>query len=334
MRETVESIVIAFVLAFLVSHVRGRGVCDSDRLDGADADGPAQGRRLPEVRLSLPGQRERRRKRRSARDAPSDCVAGMCPMCHYVMPMRPDLPGNTCRKSRAATSTFSGRTTAIASWSTSTSTRSATRSAGTSSCSSFPATRKMNYIKRLVGLPGETLRIYQGDVFVGDKDATRQTKISRSPRKPPDKVLAMRQLVHDTNYDPAELDAAGWPLRWQPIASGDARRLESRERRSTATTCASDTRVDAAARRDGLAALRAHWCRTYDVWQRAGKLASRCAAGISPQPFGQDDRGQIRPRLITDANPYNGRVDRSHGAGQRQPGDRSARSRACTGSAT
>ena len=37
----------------------------------------------------------------------------------------------------------------------------------------FPGDAKMNYIKRLVGLPGETLRIYQGDLFVGDEDATQ-----------------------------------------------------------------------------------------------------------------------------------------------------------------
>ena len=40
-----------------VPHVRGRGVCDSHRLDGPDVDGPPQGPRLSEVRLLLSGQR-------------------------------------------------------------------------------------------------------------------------------------------------------------------------------------------------------------------------------------------------------------------------------------
>ena len=49
---------------------RGRGLRDSDRLDGADLDGTAQGNRLPAVRLHLHGQRRRRsRADRAGRQA-------------------------------------------------------------------------------------------------------------------------------------------------------------------------------------------------------------------------------------------------------------------------
>ena len=91
----------------------------------------------------------------------------------------------------------------------------------------FPGDAKVNYIKRLVGLPGEKLRIYQGDVFLG-KRRRREDKDFEIARKPPNKILAMRQLVHDTNYDPAELDAAGWPLRWHssPESGPDAWKVE------------------------------------------------------------------------------------------------------------
>ena len=54
-------------------------------------------------------------------------------------------------------------------------------------------------------------------------------------RKPADKVLAMRQLVHDTEYDPAELEAAGWPLRWHS-PPGRGRRLEVGKNDRRATT--------------------------------------------------------------------------------------------------
>lgn len=74
----------------------------------------------------------------------------------------------------------------------------------------FPGNSQKNYIKRLVGLPNEALMIYQGDVFAKDEAGDYQVL-----RKPPKKVMAMRQLVHDTNFDAAALAAIDWPLRWQ-----------------------------------------------------------------------------------------------------------------------
>ncbi len=81
----------------------------------------------------------------------------------------------------------------------------------------YPGDAKTNYIKRLVGLPGETVRIYRGDIYVrqdGDADFTIQ-------RKSPRKLRAMLQLVHDNDYLVDEHIASGrWPPRWQPD-SGD-----------------------------------------------------------------------------------------------------------------
>ena len=34
----------------------------------------------------------------------------------------------------------------------------------------FPGNAQMNYIKRLVGLPGETIRVYQGDLFTATSE--------------------------------------------------------------------------------------------------------------------------------------------------------------------
>ncbi len=81
----------------------------------------------------------------------------------------------------------------------------------------FPEDARMNYIKRLVGLPGEFLHIEGGDVY---------TRLSpRDPwqlaRKPPDKALAMMQVVSDTRHRPKDLVERGWPSLWQaqPIAA-------------------------------------------------------------------------------------------------------------------
>lgn len=81
----------------------------------------------------------------------------------------------------------------------------------------YPGNPKINYIKRLVGLPGETLRIRHGDVFTRDPvtaslpPAEQRFQIAR---KPADKVSAMLQVVDDSNHLSASLIAAGWPSRW------------------------------------------------------------------------------------------------------------------------
>lgn len=84
-----------------------------------------------------------------------------------------------------------------------------------------PADAKTNYIKRLVGLPGETLRIRHGDVFQLDPATAQRPPAQqqfRIVRKPPDKVLGMLQLVDDTRYIPPQLKAVGWPSRWSAVS--------------------------------------------------------------------------------------------------------------------
>lgn len=78
----------------------------------------------------------------------------------------------------------------------------------------YPLNARMNYIKRLVGLPGEKLLVKGGDVYVRNNDSEPWT----IARKPPHKIRAMRQAVADTKYQPAELIEAGWPSLWQPEA--------------------------------------------------------------------------------------------------------------------
>lgn len=77
----------------------------------------------------------------------------------------------------------------------------------------YPGGADTNYIKRLVGLPQETIRISRGDLFVRP-DGEPDFKIAR---KPPEKLLAMLQPVFDNDYAPAIIEQ-GWPARW--TASG------------------------------------------------------------------------------------------------------------------
>ena len=77
----------------------------------------------------------------------------------------------------------------------------------------YPGNPKQNYIKRLVGLPDETLTLRHGDVYVRPTGTDQRSQILR---KPGSTLLAMSQMVHDTNFVPKALVDQGFPSRWQP----------------------------------------------------------------------------------------------------------------------
>jgi len=80
-----------------------------------------------------------------------------------------------------------------------------------------PQDNHMMYIKRLVGLPGETLAIVRGDVFIRDGDG--EYRVATKPKSVQD---AMWQLVHDNNYIADHTKAPDAP-QWTP-ADGQADR--------------------------------------------------------------------------------------------------------------
>jgi signal peptidase I len=89
----------------------------------------------------------------------------------------------------------------------------------------YPGDPKVNYIKRLVGLPGEVLKIRHGDLHTLDPttaDEPPNRQGFRIARKPAEKVAAMLQLVDDTYYLPESLEKVGWPSRWSAVTPGDA----------------------------------------------------------------------------------------------------------------
>ena len=85
----------------------------------------------------------------------------------------------------------------------------------------WPEKPETNYIKRLVGLPNEIIRIKQGDLYLWDPDAAVSEQILR---KAPDKQRALQLMLYDDAFPPRELNAAGWPERWhgmRPAAEGE-----------------------------------------------------------------------------------------------------------------
>ncbi len=303
-RETVESIVIAFVLAFLFSTFEAEAFVIptgsmAPTLMGRhkDVDCPKCG-----YRYQVSASEE---QSDDPRVVPVDVVAGMCPMCHYVLPMRSNLPTNVPESLRAGDiehqSSYNGDRILV------------NKYIYTFSeperwdivVFKFPGDAKVNYIKRLVGLPGETLRIYHGDLFVGGPKAKDDDFAIL--QKPADKVLALRQLVHDTDHDPAELHEAGWPLRWHAnfVDDGNGWRREN-----TIDGVNVEQRYSVSASGDDESWLRyQHHVPSYDVWQRLAHLQAN-ETPSRPAKFSSEEI-ESSLQLVTDANPYNARLGRT-----------------------
>ena len=81
----------------------------------------------------------------------------------------------------------------------------------------YPKEPEINYIKRLVGLPGEEIRIRDGNLYLVENAA--ETVL----RKAPDKQRVLQIPVYDDAHAPRALIEKGWPERWasvQPVEDG------------------------------------------------------------------------------------------------------------------
>lgn len=89
-----------------------------------------------------------------------------------------------------------------------------------------PQDNRQNYIKRLIGLPGETIELIHGDVFVKDKGQ----KHFRIRRKDDPRIQeAMWQIIHDNDYRPDDGRPPGRrDRRWKPEPGADAWNLAPR----------------------------------------------------------------------------------------------------------
>jgi signal peptidase I len=81
----------------------------------------------------------------------------------------------------------------------------------------FPEEPETNYIKRLIGLPGEIVRVYFGDIFTRPNDGNGDFQIAR---KPLPQLQAMLQPVWDDTHRPkAFADRPDWK-RWKSLQKG------------------------------------------------------------------------------------------------------------------
>lgn len=157
----------------------------------------------------------------------------------------------------------------------------------------YPEEAKTNYIKRLVGLPGETVSIAGGDIWIG-----REGEPAAIARKPADTMRAMLQCVHDSRFQSAELRKAGWPLCWSDWSP----RGRAPAPGWTTTDDGRSYQVSASASGDAPSTLRyRHFLPSAEEWEAVRK--------------GESLAGRARPTLVDDFQPYNAIGTRPHWVG-------------------
>ena len=160
----------------------------------------------------------------------------------------------------------------------------------------FPGDAAKNYIKRLVGLPGESLRITHGDVFRSpDVDANDETPQADFPilHKPAHAIMNMRQLVYDNDYAAAPrvveyMTNRNWPTRWSSKQGG----WQSQDNTKS-------FQIDAADKPQWL--RYSHYLASLDDWNR---LLEQSEEEL-PGPGAGVAAADAQPQLITDGYAYN-----------------------------
>lgn len=197
-RESVEAVAVAFILAFLFRTFEAEAFVIptgsmADTLMGLHKDVECKECGHPyRVGIST-GMSDQT----SGVPKGLDVVRSVCPLCRYEMDVRHEKPFSG---DRVLVNKFVYHFKEPCRWDV--------------AVFKYPEGAKTNFIKRLVGLPNETIRIHRGDLFV-KKPGEEGFTIAR---RPPEKIRVMLQTIHDTEHLPATLLEHGWPSRWQPEA--------------------------------------------------------------------------------------------------------------------
>ena len=81
-----------------------------------------------------------------------------------------------------------------------------------------PNIAKENYIKRLIGLPGDNILIENGDIYTMEpKDGEDGEYTKTIARKPSKKMLHTLELISDTDHISRDLELTDWPLPWNQL---------------------------------------------------------------------------------------------------------------------
>ena len=273
-RETIESIAIAFILAFLFRTFEAEAFVIptgsmAPTLMGRHKDLKCEKCGYP-YQVSASEEVSREGQPKEYNDQIGSCT---CPMCRYTMGIDGRNPQQSYSGDRIIVNKFSyqfndpKRFDVIVFY--------------------FPEKASDNYIKRLAGLPNETLRIRFGDISTRPNNAKEDGGDSQAEfkiaRKPHDVLLTMLQPVFDNDYMPT-IAKLGWPIRWLPDSTSN----------DPANTWISDdsTNYQTDGKADGEVWLRYH--------HRVPSFNQWAAADSS----GKTPPNQVKSQLITDFTAY------------------------------
>ncbi len=213
-RETVESIAVAVILAFLFRAFVAEAFVIPTGSMAPTLMGQHKDVECPEcgywyqagASIEIQDEANDQRLLESGRSpSHSVVVATTCPLCRHrqLLDLENDANKATFSGDRILVSKFIYDFTSPKRWDV--------------IVFKYPFNAKQNFIKRLIGLPGETVLVKRGDIFIKGPDQ-EEFQIARKPDR---KLLAMLQLVDDTRNISASLKQVGWPNRWQPwVADG------------------------------------------------------------------------------------------------------------------
>ncbi|MGB1925019.1 MAG: signal peptidase I, partial [Rubripirellula sp.] len=203
-RESVEAIVVAFILALLFRAFLAEAFVIPTGSMAPTLMGAHKDIACSQCGTSFQCGASRER---NGIESSLVVVAGVCPNCRYVnaLDLKEDANHATFNGDRILVNKFNYALSDPERWDV--------------IVFKYPGNPKQNYIKRLVGLPNETLTIRHGDVLTRP---TGTNEPDRIVRKPADTLMAMSHLVYDTSNQSQVLIEAGYPSRWQPWADGAA----------------------------------------------------------------------------------------------------------------
>lgn len=199
-RETVESIVVAVILAFLFRTFVAEAFVIPTGSMAPTLMGNHKDVACEKCGFRYQGGASSENEDRVGGDS-GTIAATTCPLCRYTMTLDWKTNPNqaTFTGDRILVSKFSYDLSEPERWDV--------------IVFKYPGNAKINYIKRLVGLPNETIMIKHGDIYVR-RDGEERFLIAR---KPPEKQFAMMQPLDDTDHTASIPDLArvDWPSRWQ-----------------------------------------------------------------------------------------------------------------------
>jgi signal peptidase I len=301
MREVVESIVIAFVLAFLFRTFEAEAFVIPTGSMAPTLMGRHKDVVCPRCGTGFQVSASDEVDSATGRLTGARVVGGTCPMCRYTLDVGPVNPQGknypSYKGDRILVSKFPYQFCDPQRWDV--------------AVFKYPGGAKTNFIKRIVGLPGETVLISRGDLYVKPFEQEDHERFQQPlgygdtavdlgqfgfeiARKPPSKILAVLQPVYDNDRVIPELIEIGWQPRWRSTSS---------DQRAGAWKPSDDYRdfsTDGSA--EGVVRLAYHHVvPSYHDWQylKEGRM-----------PPGNEDP---RPQLITDFLAYNTDVVRSSG---------------------